>query len=138
MPRLSIEARKRVIILRSIGYSIQEIRERLAEENISISLQSLFNLLRKHKDTGHVLDLPRRAKPKKLNDEMRIFLNEALNENDELTARKARSLLVEKWPDLDVSIPTIKLVRKELGWVCTKPHYCQLLREVSLALKCIL
>ena len=84
MPRLSIEARKRVIILRSVGYSIQEIRERLAEENISISLQSLFNLLRKHKDTGHVLDLPRRAKPKRLNDEMRNFLNEALNENDEL------------------------------------------------------
>ena len=131
MPRLSIEARRRVIALRGIGYSVQEIRKRLAEENISISLQSLFNLLRKYKDTGHLLDLPRKAKPKKLNDEMRKFLNEALSENDELTARKARSLLMDKWPDLRVSIPTIKRIRKELGWVCTRPHYCQLLRDVS-------
>ena len=62
---------------------------------------------------------------------MQVMVNEALSDNDELTARQARNLLTEKWPSLRVSLPTIKRIRKELGWVCTKPHYCQLLRDVS-------
>ena len=103
----------------------------LAEENIAISLQALFNLLRKHKDTGRLIDLPRRARPRKLNDEMMAFLNQAMAEDDKLTARRARCLLTERWSTLQVSLPTIKRVRQNLGWVCTRPHYCQLLRDVS-------
>ena len=52
--------------------------------------------------------------------------------NDELTSRRMKTLLCEKWPDLHVSIPTIKRTRIDMGWVCTKPHYCQLIRNVSL------
>ena len=58
------------------------------------------------------------------------MLNEMLSEDDEVTARQARSMLLEKWSNLQVSLPTIKRNRNELGWVCTKPHYCQLLRDV--------
>lgn len=131
MPRLDIETRRRVIALRHAGFSVIDIRKRLEEENISISLQALFNLIKKHRDVGRLLDLPRRARPRKLNDEMMAFMNHAMSENDELTATRARSLLVERWPALQVSLPTVKRVRKNLGWVCTRPHYCQLLRDVS-------
>ena len=64
MPRLDIETRRRKITLRHTGYSVADIRKRLAEENIAISLQALFNLLRKHKDTGRLIDLPRRPRPR--------------------------------------------------------------------------
>ena len=131
MPRLDINTRRRVVFLKSTGYSVSQIKKRLQEENIIISSQALFNLLKKFKDTGKLIDLPRRTRPRKLSREMMVFLNKALSENDELTARQARCLLVEKWPTVQVSLPTIKRVRQQIGWVCTRPHYCQLLREVS-------
>lgn len=114
------------------GHSISEIKKRLIEESIFISSQALFNLVRKHRETGKLIDLPRRARPRKLSQEMVTVLEEAWCDNDEMTARQARSLLVEKWPNLQVSIPTIKRIRKQMGWVATRPHYCQLLREVSI------
>ena len=131
MPRLDIAARRRVIVLKQSGYSIAEIKQRLSEENISISLQSLFSLVKKYNETGKLIDMPRRTRPRKLTREMMAMLNQLLSENDELTSRRIRSSLLEKWPSLQVSIPTIKRVRREIGWVCTKPHYCQLLRDVS-------
>ena len=131
MPRLDIDTRRRVVFLKSAGYSVSQIKKRLQEENILVSSQALFNLLKKFKDTGKLIDLLRRTRPRKLSREMMVFLNEALSENDELTARQAHSLLVAKWPTVQVSLPTIKRVRQKIGWVCTRPHYCQLLREVS-------
>ena len=62
---------------------------------------------------------------------MKALIEEELKKNDELTSSGIKRLLTERWPDLQVSVPTIKRVRKEMGWVCTRPHYCQLLREVS-------
>lgn len=135
MPRLDISTRRRVVVLRQAGHAIVEIQKRLKEENISISSQALYNLIRKYNETGKLIDLPRRTHPRKLSDEMIAFLDEALTANDELTARQARCLLVERWPTLQVSLPTIKRVRgTQLGWVCTRPHYCQLLRDVSIIL----
>ena len=130
--------RRRVIYLRSSGYSIAEIRKRLCDENISVSSQALFNLIKKHRETGKLLDFTRRARPRKLTQEMMEVLNEALSENDELTARQARDLLTERWPGIQVSLSTIKRIRrKDLEWVCTKPHYCQLLHDVSFLLQYI-
>ena len=77
-------------------WTLKQDEGHLAEENIAISLQALFNLLRKHKDTGRLMDLPRRARPRKLSDETMAFLNQAMAEDDELTARRARCLLAEK------------------------------------------
>ena len=132
MPRLSISTRRRVISLYQSGlYSVREIRRRLREENVFISLQALWSLVRKHRETGKVSDLPRRSRPRKLSQEMMDALELAWSENDELTARQARSFLMERWPELRVSIQTIKRIRKQMGWVATRPHYCQLLRDVS-------
>lgn len=62
--------------------------------------------------------------------EMMAYIKEKLRENDELTATGIKVELLRKWPDLKVSIPTIKHVRKDMGWVCTQLHYYQLLFEV--------
>lgn len=63
-----------------------------------------------------------------------VFLNQAMREDDELTTGQACCLLAERWPTLQVSLSTIKCERRNLGWVCTRPHYCPLLRDVSLCL----
>ena len=123
MPRLDIETRQRVVFLSRSGYSVSQIKKRLEQENIRISLVALYNLLKKYNLLGRLIDLPRRTRPTKLNNVMRLFLNQKLSENDELTAREARNSLTQQWPTLQVSLPTIKRIRQKIGWVCTKPHY---------------
>ena len=58
------------------------------------------------------------------------LIKSLLMENDELTARQLRDRLTEKHPSLNVSLTTIKRARKK-GWVCTRPHYCQLLQKTN-------
>ena len=130
MPRLSYEARRRVISLYNSDYSVLEISKRLDAEKVDVSPRALYNLLQKYRLKGTIRDLPRRKMPQILTEEMKRFMEERLRANDEVTARAMKNLLLEKWPDLEVSIPTIKRVRRNLGWVCTRPHYCQLIREV--------
>ena len=63
----------------------------------------------------------RRHIEKKLDKEKLCFINEALADNDELIAGQLLIMLQEKWPDLSVSLSTIKRVRKDdLGWVMPK------------------
>ena len=62
---------------------------------------------------------------------MKIFIEE-LTKNDELTSTAIKASLTQKWPDLRVSTSTIKHVQRQIGRVCTRPHYCQLLREVCI------
>ena len=68
--------------------------------------------------------------PQTLTEDMKRFMEDNLQANDKVTATAMKNLLLENWPDLKVSIPTIKQVRRNLGWVCTRPHYRQLIREV--------
>lgn len=133
MPRLNLVDRKRVIALFCRGYSVSQIKKRLVEENVYISIRSLYKLIEKFEDTGTIVDRPRRTTPRKVTEEMRIAIDQELKCNDELTSRQLQSFLKEKWPDVSVSCPTIRRAREEIGWVCTKPHYCQLLRQVCIA-----
>lgn len=132
MPRLSIEARRRIVVLHSIGYSVSSIFERLEQENVKVSKRSIYNLVKKFQLKGVVRDLPKRKKARILSKEMESFIEEELKRNDELTSTAINASLVRKWPDLRVSASTIKRIRREIGWVCTRPHYCQLLREVHI------
>ena len=133
MPRLDINARRRVISLHQKGYSVAEIRARLLEEDTLVSLVSIYKLLKKNERTGTVIDLKRKpSTPRILRAEHLKFIDDALAEDDELTARRLRNMLEERWPDLQVLISTIKRARKyDLGWICTRPKYCQLIRVAN-------
>ena len=132
MPRLSIEARRRVVCLLGLGYSVKSIYQRLQQENVDVTIRALYYLVKKFQVSGSVLDLPKRKRANILTDEMKRFIEEEYSKNDELTSTGIKALLLQKWPDVQVSISTIKRKRKKLGWVCTRPHYCQLLREVCI------
>ena len=119
-----------VIYLRR-GDSVYTIKKRLEEDNIFISARALYNLAAKYRDTKSIVDRPRRKMPRKITPEMMTAIDVQLHSNDEMTSRQLYDYLKENWPDIQVSLPTIRRVRNEIGWVCTRPHYCQLLREVG-------
>ena len=131
MPRLSLETRGRVILLGNKGYSVSKIKQRLKEEGLSVSKVSLYKLIKKENLFGTVADLPRRTIQPKIGKEQLIFIDEAMAENDELTARLLRDMMIAKWPNLEISLSTIKRARKFIGWVATRPQYCQLVRETN-------
>ena len=133
MPRLDVSTRKRVVVLRQNGHSVAEIRARLIEEGNLVSLVSIYKLLKKYECTGGVVDRKRKPSVRKiLQSEHLHFIDEAMADDDELTARKLRDMLEQRWPGLKVSISSIKRVRKhDLGWICTRPKYCQLIRVAN-------
>ena len=69
---------RRVVFLKSTGYSVSQSKKRLQEENIIISSQALFNILKKFTDTGKLIDLPQRTRPRKLSREIMVFLNKEM------------------------------------------------------------
>ena len=52
--------------------------------------------------------------------------------DDKLTARQLLLKLQDQWPRFNASLATIKRAGKEdLGWVKSRPKYCQLIRNVN-------
>ena len=127
MPRISAEE---LLPLRVRG-TLTQIQKRLADEDICVSKVTIYKLLKKYKEFRTVLDMPRRASlPRKLNADHVKFIDDSMAANDYITARQIRILLLE-WPSLQISLNTIERTRKHLGWVATRPKYCQLVREAN-------
>ena len=131
MPCLSVETRRRVVILKEGGLSMTEIKKRLKEEQIEVSRVALYKLWRRYEKSGSIADTPRVRRERKLGREQWLAIDEALAENDELTSRQLRGILEKRCPDIDVSLSTVKHARKDLGWIATRPKYCHLIREAN-------
>ena len=112
MPRLLIEARRRIVSLYSGGTPVPSIFERLEQENVAVSKRAIYDLVKKFRLKGVIKDLPRRKKAPILTKEMKLFIEEELKKNDELTSTAIYASLRAKWPDLTVSTSTIKRVRR--------------------------
>ena len=96
--------------------------------------RSLQRLIAKYLTTGTVKDLHRNHRSSRLTPEQEKFIDDEMADNDELTAYQLKKKLTAKWPELrDISVSTIKRYRKRLGWVATKPRYCQQIREANKA-----
>ena len=131
MPRLCLNARRKVIVLHSAGFPVAAIKTRLNEEKIFVTRWSLDRLIKKFRETKKYTDLHRRKREKKITQEMADVMNNEMERNDEVTAMQVRDILIQKYPGLEVSLSTIKRQRQQLGWVSTRPHYCQLIRELN-------
>ena len=130
MPKLECQTRRNIIHLRAQGCSVQEIKNQLEEESSFVSRQALHKLFRKFQTHQTFVDLLRGAPTKKITTERLCMMEQELSKNNELTAMQLLSVLKERYPTLSVSLATIKRERQRLGRVCTRPHYCQLIREV--------
>jgi len=112
---------------------VPDIFDRISEEKLDITIRAIYKLVKKYQYTGSVNDLSRHKRQRILTEEMRQFINNKLMKNDKLNSTKLKDMLTERWTDPVVSTTTIKRERRNLGWVCTRPHYCQLLREAYFA-----
>ena len=84
---LELGTRSSVITMKQNGLSYREIRRHLEEEDIKISLVSLWKLVSKYRRTGSVVDRPCLRPPRKLSDDCYVLIDNLLSENDELTTR---------------------------------------------------
>ena len=80
-----------------------------------------------------IMDLLRARPPSKLSHEQLVFIDDTMAANDELTARQLCQLLDYHWPGMTLSLSTVKRARRCLGWIATRPKYCQLIREANKA-----
>ena len=122
MGRLSLETRSKVIVMRRNGYRVSDIKERLSQEGVSVSKVSLFALLKKFDSTGLVIDLKRKPRSTILGHDHYRFIDEAMTVNNELTSRQLFSLFTTRYPEIQVSVSTVKRARRHLGWVSKKTH----------------
>ena len=77
MPRLSIEARRRIVSLYSCGYSVPVIVQRLEQEDVKVSKRAVYDLVKKFRLKGVVKDLPRRKKARILTS--RVIASQVCN-----------------------------------------------------------
>ena len=117
IPRLDVETRRRVIALRQRGYSVRAIKERLVEECISVSTVSIYSLLKKYETSKSIVDRPRHHFPKKLDEEKLRFMDEALADDDELTARQLLTMLQDRWPCFNRFISYNQACKKGRSWM---------------------
>ena len=85
MPRLSLGARKRFVILFKKRVSVSDIHKSLEEEtSFSITKQTLNRLIQKFKRDRVIVDPPRRKRP----SEMLEMIDSALKQNDKLSSQQ--------------------------------------------------
>ena len=126
---LATPLRRRVLVLHGKGVRVKKICQRLLEEDIYISNRALNKLIKKYREHHTYQNLLRSKRRSVLTREQVKFIDKEMEKNDELTARKMHELLLERWPNLNVSLSTIKRAKRRLGWVVTRPKYCQIIRD---------
>ena len=105
-----------MITMWKLKYTLKKIKARLKEGEV-VSKTSLCLLIKKYKATGSVADYRPTARPKKLKEIHYQFIDKQMAKDDELTGIKLLRMLKEEFPDVSVSLSTVKKAKCELGWV---------------------
>ena len=92
MTRLALSARRSAVSMFNAGYTVAAIQQQLKDEDVTVTKRSLYRLLKKFKEKGVYTDLPRRARDKKLTQEMLTMINNELEENDEAIVHQGINL----------------------------------------------
>jgi len=88
MGQMSLAMRSRVISMWKNGYRLSKIQACFLEEGVAVSKKLLCLNIRKYRLMGLVADRRTYKQPKKLNDAHYRLINNAMAENDELSAPK--------------------------------------------------
>ncbi|CAB3999902.1 Hypothetical predicted protein [Paramuricea clavata] len=125
MGRLSRYAQDRILLLRSEQAKVGEIVQKLSEEGISTTRQTVSRFLRVSSDGTktrlNTAGEKQSGKRSKLKQEQLDFINKEIEKDDKLNARDLQEMLQEQF-SVEVSIASIKRARKQLGWVRTGPR----------------
>lgn len=92
MPRLSLGARRRFVILFKKRVNVSDIHKCFEEEtSFNITKQTLNQLIQKFKRDSMIVDLPRRKRSSKITNEMLEMIDSALKQNDKLSSQQLGS-----------------------------------------------
>ena len=97
MPHLDLNTTKKIININRNGFSSIEIQHCLREDYVMAIHHSINHLLQKFRYHGSILDLPCRKRQRK---SMMKFIDELMEDNDEMTATDLKYRLVQKYPNL--------------------------------------
>ena len=96
-----------------------------------MSWMAIYDFVKKFNTTNGVSDLRRAPRPQKLKEIHYRFIDNEMAHNSDLTSRQLLALFKDEFPNVDISLSTIKRLRFELGWVSKRVRYCQLIHEVN-------
>ena len=114
MGRMSMETRRRVIILRHRGYKLKNIQLRLHDEGIEVSKTSLCLFIKKYNNEGIISDRLRPpSRAAKLSFQHLRMIDNVLDQDDEITCNELRRMLRKR--GVNVSSSTVYRAKKHLG-----------------------
>ena len=91
-------------------------------EGKDVSKKSLYQLVHKYKVSHSIGDRRTWKAPRKISDVHYSSIDESMEANPQMTSRQLLPSVQKQFPDLNVSISTLKRARCELGWVAKKTH----------------
>ena len=113
MARMSLQTRERVINLHKSGFKLKDIQAFLKIEDINVSKTSLCQLIMKYKRFGIITDRLRAVQPHKLSLEHLQVIDEALEQDDEISTPELCAKLQDV--GVTVSISTVQRAKRDLG-----------------------
>jgi len=133
----------KIIELRKERFGITQIARAIENTGFKVTRQAIYFTLKKFEETGGIKHAHRSGRPPIIVEEIKQFIDNAYEENDELTSKDLQ-LMIRRNYNKNVSMTAIKVVRKRLGWLKSGIKYCQHVREpnrvkrLAFAKKCII
>ena len=125
----SAYTKERILYYYNEGLKALSIYLELKKEGIAASREGIHKFLSRFGHTGCVLRRPGSGRPSKVSEEIKVIVEEKMEEDDETTAHQLYELLKSK--GYDISLRTVLRCRTNLGWTFRGSAYCQLIRDVN-------
>ncbi|KXJ16808.1 Transposable element Tcb2 transposase [Exaiptasia diaphana] len=112
---------------RNVAETVRKLR---SDDGIKIDRRTVSKLFKKFKTGQSTADKPNKGRTPTITKQHYDFIDQKLEENDELTSVGLQRLFREEM-GICPSLSTIKRTRAKLGWQKTGPRYCQVVRETN-------
>ena len=122
--------RFRIVLMKKQGFPKRIIKKRLAEEGVFISWQTINTIIKRFDRKGTIASQNKKGRPSNIKLHHMDFIDKAYEKNDELTSVDLQKMLSEEL-HINLSLSSIKRLRKKLGWIQTGPRYCQAIRPAN-------
>ena len=132
MVKVSNYTRTCIELLHKQGLLPAEIFRSLKAEGLLVSIASVVRIIKKFKITGSVANIPRSGRQTKMSEGAKAFIDRQMREDNEMTSSTIQKKLAKH--GIVLSSSTVRRTRKQLGWTLQRTGYCQLIREVNIAL----
>ena len=120
----------RILHYHSQGYKPYTITKLLeSHEGLKVSRFGVAKFIKHYEQTGAISKKPGSGRPSKVTREIRLIVEEQMNNDDGTTAYRLHSLLVAN--GYVISLKTIIRCCTNLGWTFRSSAYCQLIREAN-------